>query len=66
MAIVFPGGASSVSSLSCHLEGKSFNIRKEKKNNKTQHIEHLDEMRSNASYQSSCIQNLYFVCMNDT
>ena len=66
MAIVFPGGASYVSSLSCHLERKRFIIRKEKKNNKTLHIEYLDEMRSNASYQSSCIQNLYFLCMKDT
>jgi len=34
MAIVFPGGASSVSSLSCHLERKRFITRKEKKNKK--------------------------------
>jgi hypothetical protein len=50
MAIVFPGGASSVSSLSCHLERKRFIIQKEKKNNKTQHIECLYERRSNASF----------------
>jgi hypothetical protein len=31
MAIVFPGGASSVLSLSCHLEGKRFNMRKKRK-----------------------------------
>jgi len=62
MAIVFPGGASSVSSLSCHFERKRFIIRKEK-NNKTPHIGYLDERQSNASHQRSCIQNLYFVFM---
>jgi hypothetical protein len=66
MAIVFPSGDASLSSLSCHLERKRFIIRKEEKNITTQHIEYLDEMQSNVSYQSSCIQNLYFVCMKDT
>ena len=72
MAIVFPGGVCSVSSLYCHLERKCFIIRKEKKRKekkrkiKTQHREYLDERRSYASYDGLCIQNVYFMFMKDT